>query len=64
MKPTFTHLEITRLAYNEASHETNIYNSTEREYRLLKKMQRKVDSCLAQPSTDSVNAILAAMRSM
>jgi hypothetical protein len=64
MKPTFTHLEITRLAYNEASHETSTQNSTEREYRLLKKMQQKVDACLAQPSQDSVNKILAAMRSL
>ena len=66
MKPIFTNLEITRLAYNEVSPNDFFENRNfaAREYKLLKKMQRVVDQCLLEPSQQSVDKIMAALKSM
>ena len=66
MKTTFTQLENTRLAYNEANPKLDgIFerNAANKEFALLKKMQSKVDSCLVQPSQNSIDIILAALKS-
>ncbi|MBC7388919.1 MAG: hypothetical protein H7329_06900 [Opitutaceae bacterium] len=66
MKPTFTNLEITRLAYNEAFPIDLSENQSfaEREFKLLKRMQKVVDNCLLEPSQQSVDKIMAALKSM
>ena len=65
MKPTFTNLEITRLAYSDSPNEiTGKYESVNGEYHVLKKMQNIVDQCFSEPSQQSIDKILAALKSI
>ena len=65
MKPTFTNLEITRLAYSDSPNDAEQNNeSVSREYHLLKKMQNIVDQCISEPSQQSIDKIMAALKSI